>query len=216
MPNYIVSSHGPFEDLRFVGHESAEAYNAEAGAPDQERFPGYESSLLADADGAIVAWSTLPTFGRNFAKTVAEKTGIPRRVNEKALAKAKERAKNPDDVKPEKYLETTVDYFNFVFESIDDQKKAELRALAKEFALTVKVDASPSAKGSRGPSKGALDAADTVLALPEEQREAKITKWQNVLAASDQPEFDLQRDPETNVPTRDSLAYMAVAVMKAL
>lgn len=212
MSNYIVSSHGPFENLKFQGHESEEEYNKEAGAPNQETFPGYVSAVLADADGALITWNGLPKFGRGFVKTVEEATGLKRRQNEKAFAKAKERSKTPDAVKPEDYLETTASFYEWVFAQLDDAQKASLSAQAIEYAATIKADASPSARGPKGPSKDLLAKADSVLALDEDAREGKITKWSNLLAG-ESVTFELARD-EAGVPNRESLAYMAGEVLK--
>lgn len=201
MPN-IESSSGPFKDLIFVGHDSVEAYDTEAGKP---------GSCLADADGAIVTWNCLPIFGNRFVPIFEKLTGSTRLVDEKKTAKAKAAAK-PDAVVADVY-ETPVVFFTREFAKLDDQQKAAVSVAARDLALTIKVDASPSARGARGPSKDLLAKADSVLALSEDKREEKLSKWAAALDEASLPPFDLERD-EQGVPTRESLAYFAGEVLK--
>lgn len=187
-------------DLSFSGPATAEQYDIDAKE---------QGACVADAIAYVVPRSTLPAWQEAFTPKLEAFTGVTRGVDTEATAKAKARAKSPDKVEdvPEKFKA-----FNLrATAGLSDEQKAQLAVIAQEVADTIAIDVAPSARGgSRGPAKDLLAKADSVLALSDDEIEAKITKWNGLL----EKEFPLERD-ENGRPTRESLAYMAGEVLKA-
>src|SRR6266496_3976597 len=101
MPKIITVSTGPFPDLPFQGHESAEEVDREAGE---------QGACVEECDASIAYRSTLPEFHKAFTPTLESLTGVKRSVNEDATAKAKARSKTPEKV--EDVLESFITYSN--------------------------------------------------------------------------------------------------------
>lgn len=188
-------------NLESPGPATVEEYDQKAGGP---------GKCLEDAIDNEIYRGTIPAFWRKALPKVVELSGIALGVDEKATAKAKERAKTPEaaakvsDV-PEKFSS----YISRVEATFGDDKEkhAELEALLKEIALSVEIDPSPSNR-EKGPGRDMLDAADSILGLPEEKREEKIGKMQ--AACTD---ATLERD-EAGLPERESLARLVKAYVQ--
>lgn len=195
--NYTYKTQG--YALQSPGPATVEAYDAVAGSP---------GSCLVDAVESEIFRGTIPAFWKKAIPEIEKLTGVTRGIDEKATAKAKERAKEGASVKdvPEKFSS----FMTRVEASLGEDKEAHaaLEELLKQIALTVTIDPSPTNRAS-GPGKDFLDAADTVLALPSDKLEEKVAKFINIVG-----EFDLERD-EAGQPTRTSLGHLIKAVFAA-
>lgn len=199
---FIEVNSGPHKKLRFIGHESAEAYDQQAGQV---------GACVETADASDVYRSLLPEAHSRFVD-VLKTSGIARGVNADATAKAKEKAKDPTKVEavPESYL------------SLANRVKATLEAkgpdgVAQWLALDAKIheiaesmacDSSPTAR-QKGPDKACVAKADSILARDTNAMEATLTKMY-----ADVPGFDLERDADGK-PERMSLARFVEEFYKA-
>lgn len=190
MPKTITVSTGPFRDLPFPGHESAEEFDREAGEA---------GACVEEADASIAYRSTLPEFHKAFTPTVEQLSGVKRGVNEEATARAKSRAKDP--AKVEDIPESFITYANRVKASLSEADWKALDAAARELSAQTAIDASPS-KRQAGPGKDLLAKADSLLTLPADQLQTKVDKYLGACEG-----FDLQMD-ENGKPERSSLARL--------
>lgn len=179
-------------DLVSPGPETAEEFDQKAGK---------SGACLEEAVASVTYRSTSPEFWDAFIPKVEALTGITRGVDEAASARAKERAKDPSKAKdvPEKPNA----YDNRVWAQASDEQKAQLVALAKETALSITIDPSPSRRAST-PNAAIYAKADSVLSRDT----AGIADAVNKLTAAVEGAgrvFELAYD-ENNKPTRDSLA----------
>lgn len=185
-----VVSTGPFKNLSFPGHASAEDFDRDAGKT---------GDCVEEADASVAYRSTLPTFHDDFTKTLETMSGMSRPVNEKATAKAKENAKDPSKVKD--VPASFIDFANAVKASVDEETWKSIDAAARNLALQTRIDASPSTR------VGAVSAelkskADSWLNAGPDVYNAKITQF------AEQYGLDpsvIERD-EAGTPDRDSLA----------
>jgi hypothetical protein len=190
MPKNVTVSTGPFRDLSFPGHETAEEFDREAGEV---------GACAEEADASVAYRSTLPEFHKAFTPTMEQLTGIKRGVNEEQTAKAKARAKDPAKVDP--VPESFITYANRCKASMNEADWNALDAEARKLATTIPIDASPS-KRIAGPGKDLLAKADSLLTLPQDQLQAKIDKYKSVV------EYELETDEETGKPDRASFARL--------
>ena len=184
--------------LTFQGPDSVEDY---------DRIAGKAGACLEDACDNTIYRGTLPEFQEEFAKRVEAFTGVTRNENTEATEKARARSKTPDKVKP--IMETVARYVKRATAGMEKERMEELQRIAQEVADTIKVDPSPSKRQGAIP-KDLLLKADSVLELDEDEREAKITRWIEMVG-----EYEVARD-DSNVPTRESLAMLAGEVLKTL
>jgi hypothetical protein len=190
MPKNVTVSTGPFRDLAFPGHESAEEFDREAGEV---------GACVEEADASVAYRSTLPEFHKTFTPIVEQLTSIKRGVNEEQTAKVKARAKDPAKVDP--VPESFIIYANRVKAQVSAEDWNALDAEARKLASTVPIDASPS-KRVAGPGKDLLAKADSLLTLPADQLTAKIDKYKASV------EYEVEVDEETGKPDRNSLARL--------
>lgn len=183
--------------LKFNGPDTVEAYD-QAG--------GKVGICLEDAISGTIAWSTLPEFHEQFLPKVKEFTGVERAVNEAQTEKARSRSKTPDKVKD--VMEYPTVYIRRAMAKLDDEKKKEFFALAQSVADTINIDPAPS-KRQAGPDKNLLAKADSLLTLPTDALEAKVS---TLLTEVDG--FDLTREDDGK-PERTSLARLVGAVLDA-
>lgn len=197
MPFITINSLGPFKKVRFLGHESAEAYDKQAGVV-----------------GECVETADTSDWYRSLSNVAASKimvlllaTGITRKVNAEATAKAKEKKADASDV-----LESFVPYANRVKLTLDATEEgkaqwAEIDKKVHEITEALEADSSSSAR-EKGPDKGALAKADDILSRDDAGVEAAVTKLLNVVEG-----YELERD-EAGKPDRLSLARLVMEFLK--
>lgn len=190
MPDKVYETNSLGYPLKFKGPGTVEDY---------DRVAGKVGVCLEDAVDNTIYRSTLPEWQDAFSKEIESKTGQKRQVNEKATADAKARSKSPDKVKD--IMETVRVYHNRVTAGMSDEDKKALAAAAQVCADSIVVDPSPS-KRQAGLSKDLRAKADSLLTLPTDQLEAKVTKYLDKV-----PGFELERD-EANKPTTESLGRL--------
>lgn len=184
--------------LKFKGNGTEEEYDREAGKV---------GAMCEDANENTLYRSTLPEWQEAFSKFLEEKTGQKRQVNEKATAEAKARSKTPDKVKDT--METVRVYHNRIAAAASDEDKKAFALMAQQLADGIRIDPSPS-KRAAGLSKDLRSKADSLLTLPTDQLEAKVTKFLDKV-----PGFELERD-DVNKPTTDSLGRLIGQYLDAL
>lgn len=190
-------STGPFKNLSFIGHATAEDFDRDAGEA---------GACVDEADASTAYRSTLPDFHDKFTETLQQMSGMTRGVNEKATANAKAKSKTPDKVKD--IPASFVDFANSVKASVDEATWAAIDAKAREVAGTIRIDASPSQR------VGAVSAEYKAKAqswLDTGVYEDKITQYAE--------KFDLdaqavERD-DNGKPTVDSLGRFVKQVHNA-
>lgn len=185
-------------DVKFNGPDTVEDY---------DRAAGKVGSCLADACENTIYRSTLPELQSKLVDKIEALTGAKREVNQTATDAAKGRAKDPSKVKD--ILETVPKFVKRAIAGMSDADKAALQQEIQTIADGITVDPSPS-KRQRGPAKDLLAKADQTLTLPEDEREAKITKWLGLVEG-----FELERE-EDNTPNRESLALLVGEVVKGM
>jgi hypothetical protein len=191
MPKTITVSTGPFKDLPFPGHESAEEFDREANEA---------GACVEEADASVAYRSTLPEFHKAFTPTVEQLSGVKRGTNDEATAKAKARSKTPEKVDP--VPESFITYSNRVKAQVDEAMWNKIDDAARKLSAQTAIDASPS-KRMAGPGKDLLTKADSLLALPADQLQTKIDKYLGAVEG-----FELQTDEATGKPERASLARL--------
>jgi hypothetical protein len=183
--------------LSFAGPDSVEEY---------DRLAGKTGACLEDACDNTIYRGTLPEFQDKFGEYLESMFG-KRQVNITATESAKARSKTPDKVKD--VMETWTRFHNRVTANLDDAAKAELATKAQEIASGVTVDPSPSKRAS-GLSKDLRSKAESLLTLPTDQLEGKITKFLDQVEG-----FDLERG-EDNKPTQESLGRLIGAYLDSV
>lgn len=194
-------STGPFKNLSFIGHATAEDYDREAGEV---------GACVEDADASVLYRSTLnPEFHDKFTPILQEMSGIERPVNEKATTAARTRAKTPEAAAKVKDVPASfVDYANNVKATVDAEMWNAIEAKAREVASSMRIDASPSQR------VGAVSAEYKAKAqswLDTGDFEGKITTY------AEQYDLDAQsveRD-DSGKPTVDSLGRFIKQVHNA-
>lgn len=203
---------GELTDLVFNGYDTIEEYDKDAGAGEN----GVSAGML-DLNKSLVWRSTLPEFQDGFEKVVAELSGVARGVDEKATELKRSRVKKTGDeakdaeavAKVKDIPEKFIAFVRRAKAAMTAEAFAELQVKAREYALTVKVDASPSRTPS-GPPKDALAKADSILTRGPDGIAETIAKMQQVV-----PDFELETEDDGVTPTRDSLARYVVAWREA-
>lgn len=186
--------------LKFDGPQTVEDY---------DRIGGKVGVCLEDAAYSTLFHHTLDEWRDAFAKKVEEMTGVKRLVNDEATANAKKKSKTPDKVKD--VLETEKVYLNRVTANMSDEDKAALATLAQEVADTTPIDPSPS-KRQGGIPKDCRVKAESLLTLPPDALEAKITQWGEAYATVDVTSIERGEDGR---PTVDGLARMVKEILDA-
>ncbi len=190
MPKTLTVSTGPFKDLTFPAHEDAESFDREAGEV---------GACVQEADASLAYRSHLPEFHRTFTEQMESLSGVKRGVNTDATEKAKARSKTPDKV--DDIPESFIVWANRVKASLSEADFKALDAAAREQALKMPLDASPS-KRMAGPGKDLLSKADSLLTLPADQLQTKVDKYLGSVG-----DFQLETD-ENGKPDRASLARL--------
>ena len=186
---YETSSNG--YDVTFEAPNTVEDY-------DKLSEPG---QCLRDAIAETVNRTTILNWQSEFAKVLAERTGISREIDEKATAAVKAKAKNPNNTRD--ILERFSSYNKRVdaqYANGDSAKRAELEAWAQETADKITVD--PARQRTGTIAKGDLIKAEDVLSGTPESIEAKVEKYLGVVEG-----FDLVRD-DSGLPEKQSLARL--------
>lgn len=194
MKQYETETAG--KKLVFNGPSTVEEYEAKGGV----------GSLLEEGIANLIARDTLPDFQSKLRVKLESLFQIPRTVDAKKTETAKARAKdeaakaNVKDV-----LESDLPYIRRVMATIatDPDKQKQFDAVWSEVEATVEVDPTPSKRQSRGPGKEYVERAETFLALPTDQLEAKITKIAELVP---NVEETLVRDADGK-PNVQSLAF---------
>lgn len=182
-------------------------FNGPDSVEDYDRAAGKVGVCLEDAVENTIYRSTLPEWQDAFAPKVEALTGIKREVNAVATAAAKARSDKPDSVKD--IMETIPRYVKRAMAGLSDEDKKALATTAQEVADGITVDPSPS-KRAAGIPKEYRAKADSLLTLPTDQLEAKITTMLNAVEG-----YDLERG-EDNKPTTESLALLVKAYIDTL
>lgn len=205
---YLKTSTGPIP-LEFPIYATAAEFDAAAGVSD-----GDEGSCVFVASQNLVFRGHIGVFQDAFASKIAELTGIARSVDDEATEKAKAKAKDANNVKPVEEKFST--YLERVLGEVSPEDAKALILAGTELSRTLPVDASPRARQAGGPRIGvqAYTAADDLLSRTPEAIEVGITKLLGKAAALEVT-FDLQRDPETGLPVRASLAEFISALIAA-
>ena len=178
-------------DISFDAPNTVEEY-------DSKSEPG---QCLRDAIAETVNRATILDWQKEFAKVLAERTGIPREIDQKATAAVKAKAKNPDNTRD--ILERFSSYnkkVNDQYTNGDNAKRTELETWAQEVADRVIVDPARQRVGTI--AKGDLVKAEDVLSGTPESIEEKVQKYLNVVG-----DFDLTRD-DSGLPEKQSLARL--------
>lgn len=212
MKTYEVESQG--YKLNFPGPATVEEYNEKA------KDPKDPNPCLTDAVYNVAYRATLPRFWKFAMPKLAEKYALPIGVDEKATARAKDRAKDDEarakvkDV-PEKFSDYVPRLEEHVAANSGDEEAgkaalAELDTYIVSLSADFAIDPTPSARGAaRGPGKQNLEKADSWLALPTDELEKKVSG-----ALSAVGEFDLDRDEASGKPERESLAFLIKAYVE--
>lgn len=197
---------GPFKNLNFPGHATAEDFDREAGKVGE---------CVDEADSSVAYRSTLPEFHEKFTPILEKMSGLTRGVNQTATDKAKSRAKDPSKIKdiPASFIDFANQVKATLNKDMEDNKDSDKWKLidqaARECAATVKIDASPSSRQA-GVPKEYKAKAESLLTLPTDQLEAKITAWGEKYDSIDVS--NLERD-EAGKPTVESLGRLVGQVM---
>lgn len=191
----IEVNSGPHKKLIFIGHDSAEAYDQQAGQT---------GACVEAADLSDVYRSLLPDAHEKFA-TVLTKSGVARGVNADATAKAKARAK--EGAKVQDVPETYTTYANRVKAAVDEETWKSLDDEIHTIAAAMRCDSSPTAR-QKGPDKAAVAKAQEILGRQPDAIEETVTKLMDVV-----PAFDLVRDAEGK-PEETSLARLVQAFVE--
>lgn len=183
--------------IQVKGVPDIATYEAQAG----------EGSAIRDLNWALAMWGGLDDIKDKFMAQLEELSGIKRRVNEVATAKAKARAKTDEaKAKVKDVLEAAPSYWAFVKASSTEEQVKNYVELLKSIAREYQLDATPS-KRTGQPKSEDLEDADRILAMEEEERETKIAGMRERLG-EDTPDVD--RDGEGK-PVRNSLARLVRA-----
>ena len=185
-------------ELEFNGPDTVEDYDKLGG----------QGACLRDATAETANRSTILTWQSEFAKVLAEKTGIPREIDTEATAKVKARAKNPENTRD--ILERFSAYnkkVNDQYVNGDNNKRADLETWAQEVAERIPVD--PTRQRAGKIAQGDLAKAEDVLSGTPESIEQKVTKYLDVV------DFDLQRD-DSGLPEKTSLARLIGKYVEAV
>lgn len=180
-------------------------FNGPDSVEDYDRAAGKVGSCLEDAVENTIYRSTLPEFQDAFAKKVEALTGQSRQVNTEATAAAKARSKNPEKVKD--IYETVRVFVNRATAGMSDEDKKALGQTAQEVADGISVDPSPS-KRQGGLRKDLKSKAESLLTLPPDQLESKVTTYLDYIEG-----YDLDRDDQ-NKPTVESLGRLIGMVLE--
>ncbi len=188
-------------DLTFSGPSTVEEYEAKGG-------PG---SCVQDAVDGLIAWDTIPEFHSNLAPLLEKEFKITRGVDDKATEKAKARAKTEEAKAKVSVKEKLTSFIARVLATVSSEADATVKAsniatfdsLWKQAESATIIDPSPSKRVGRGPGKEYVERAETFLALPTDQLEAKITKIAELVP---NVEETLVRDADGK-PSVTSLAF---------
>lgn len=190
---------GPFKNLSFIGHATAEDYDREAGEV---------GACVEDADASVLYRSTLnPEFHDKFTPILEQMSGMTRGINTDATAKAKARAKTPEAAAKVKDVQASfVDFANSVKATVPTEVWSEIDAKAHEVASQMRIDASPSQR------VGAVSAENKARAqswIDSGNAESKITQYAEEYSLD---VSGIERD-DNGRPTVDSLGRFIKSVM---
>jgi hypothetical protein len=195
MKSYETNSCG--YALKFNGPASVEDYDSKA------RRPG---TCLEDACKKTINTRTAVDWQEAFAALLAERTGIPRRIDEDATARARSKSKNPDQITPiSERLSTYNTRVIAEWANGDQVKRDALREWAQETANKIEIDPSPTTPpkpAAPSPKTGDLAKANEILSHDYGYIEERVK-----LMLSQAPDFILVRD-EAGKPDPQSLARL--------
>lgn len=186
-------------DLAFNAPNSVEEYDKLSDA----------GQCLKDAIADTINRATILTWQSEFAKVLAERTGISREIDQKATAAVKEKAKNPETARdiPERFT-TYNKRVNEQYANGDDAKRGDLETWAQEVADRVTFD--PARQRTGTIAKGDLTKAEDILSGTPESIDAKVSKYLQLV-----PDFNLVRD-DNGLPEKQSLARLVGKYVEAL
>lgn len=189
----LTTTTGPFKEVTFLGHVDAATYDTEAGEV---------GACVNEADRNLILRSALPKLHSDTTEEIEKISGIAREVNVDATEKAKLRAKNPDSVKDVR--ESWITWLNRIKETVSNEVWTEVDAYVRKTALESPLSASPTVRsGGGGLGKTYTNKADEILTRTDDEIEEVVTKLLTAV-----PDFELDRDEESERPTRDSLAML--------
>jgi hypothetical protein len=195
MKSYETSSCG--YALKFNGPDTVADYDSKGG----------EGACLKDACQKTINTRTAVEWQEAFAAILAQRTGIPRKVDDFATERVKAKSKNPANVNP---INERLSAYNTrviaEWANGDQEKRAQLQAWAQETADAMEVDPSPPAKApsDKAPATkgGDLAKANEILS-----HEAPYIEERVKLMLGEVPDYQLLREA-SGKPDAQSLARL--------
>lgn len=188
-PRYVRTPHGPLT-LEFLGHDSIESYDLDAG---------FAGAHLDFADRWHVHRETVLRFDEQFTPWVETFSGIPRQVSEKLTAKRRAQSPNPEKITPIK--ERFLTYITRVCESVDAEKRAAILAEGLRLSRLIAISAAPAEKDS--PIEPVFQKrAESILLQDLDTINSKVQKFLPLV-----PNFELVRD-NNGKPIQESMARL--------
>lgn len=188
-PYYVPTTTGPLA-IEFLGHESIESFDTEAGEPGAALF--YANLYHIHRD-------TIEIFAEAFTPFLEKISGIPRGIDEEMTKKAKARAVNPDKVTP--ILVRFVPYLNKVCAKVSEKELEVIKLEALRISRSIKINVAPAER------KSPIEVmyytrADSILEADLDTINGKVSKFLSLV-----PDFQLVRD-SFDKPLRESLARL--------
>jgi hypothetical protein len=196
MKSYATSSCG--YTLKFNGPDTVADYDSKGG----------EGACLKDACQKTINTRTAVDWQEAFASILAQRTGIPRKVDESATERVKAKSKNPNSVTP---INERISAYNTrviaEWANGDQEKRAQLQAWAQETADAMEVDPSPPAAKPASEKAPATKGGDLAKANEILSHDSAYIEERVSFMLSDVPDYVLVRDAEGK-PDAQSLARL--------
>ena len=184
--------------LKFNGPATVEDYDAKAG----------QGACLEDACQKTINTRTAVAWQEAFATVLAERTGVPRQIDEFATERAKAKSRNPANIAP---ITERVHAYNTrviaQWANGDKEKRAQLDSWAQETADTIEIDPSPPVAKPASDKASATKNGDVVKAQEILSHDSAYIEERVTLMLGEVPDFVLVRDPEGK-PDPQSLARL--------
>jgi hypothetical protein len=197
MKSYETSSCG--YTLKFNGPASVEDYDSKANRP---------GACLDDACKKTINTRTAVDWQEAFASLLAERTGIPRKVDDEATARAKSRSRNPNGVTP---VNERLSAYNTrvisEWANGDQVKRAALQEWAQEIADKIEIDPSPPVTAKTSPAPAAGKSGDLAKANEILSHDYGYIEERVKLMLSEVADYVLVRD-DKGKPDPQSLARL--------
>lgn len=178
--------------LEFLGHESAEAYDKDAGEA---------GACVERADRRDALESTIYEFADQFYPFVKDLTGIARLVDEKKTARKRASSPNPEKISP--ILESFSNYTNRLCtsEQVSPEMWQEIKAEALRISRLIRISSAPATKLCQIPP-AYYRRADSLLSNDLETISKRVTGYLSLV-----PNFPITGLPDEK-PNRDNLARL--------